>query len=207
MIARKSMRVDLRIIADMIEPGSRVLDVGCDDGQLLSHLTREKDVDGRGIELSMEGVHACVSNGLSVMRGNADTDLADYPDDTFDFVVLSQTIQATRQPRRTLERLLRIGGKVIVSFPNFGHWRVRMFLMFQGRMPVCDFMPYEWHETPNIHFCTIRDFVNLCHEMEIEVLRSRALDQNGQSRRIGAGVGIANLFGQQAVFLLRRKSA
>ena len=130
--------------------------------------------------------------------------MADYPDDAFDFVVLSQTIRAMK-PRRTLERLLRIGGKVIVPSP-ISAIGVRMF-MFQGGMPVCDFMPYEWHETSNIHFCTIRDFVNLCHEMEIEVLRSRALDQNGQSRRIGAGVGIANLFGQQAVFLLRRKSA
>ena len=204
MIANKTIRVDLQVIADMIEPKSRLLDVGCGDGQLLEYLTQEKDVDARGIEISTEGVHACVSNGLSVVQGDADTDLADYPDNAFDFVVLSQTLQAMQQPKVTLDHLLRIGKYAIVSFPNFGHWRVRLYLLFKGRMPLGEAMPYQWYETPNIHFCTIRDFVQLCKDMDIKVLRSQALDQEGNTHRIGSSVGLANLFGQQAVFLLSR---
>lgn len=207
MIAHKTMRVDLQIIADMIEPNTRVLDVGCGDGQLLDYLTREKGVDGRGLEISTEGVHACVSNGLSVVQGNANTDLYDYPDDAFDFVVLSQTLQAMQQPKTSLEQLLRIGRYAIVSFPNFGHWRVRLYLLFHGRMPLGDSMPYQWYETPNIHFCTIRDFMGLCDEMDVTVLKSQALDGDGHVRMIGSSLGTANLFGEKAVFLLSRNGA
>jgi methionine biosynthesis protein MetW len=201
---RNSIRVDLQLIADMIEPGSRVLDVGCGDGALLENLAQLKQVDGRGVELSTEGVNACVSAGLSVIQGDADTDLDDYPENAFDFVVLSQTLQTMRAPRKVLENLSRIGRHAIVSFPNFGHWRVRAHLFFRGRMPVNDNLPYQWYGTPNIHLCTIRDFVLLCEEMGITIQRSISLDHRGQVRRIGGHLGSANFFGEQAVFLLRR---
>lgn len=201
---RKSIRVDLQIIADMIAPGSRVLDVGCGQGALLDYLRRFKQVDGRGIELSMEGVKESVSHGLSVVQGDADTDLKDYPDDAFDYVVLSQTLQAMREPRSVLAHMMRIGRKAIVSFPNFAHWRVRMQLGFRGRMPVTQSMPLQWYETPNIHFCSIRDFIVLCAEMGYRVERSIALDGSGGQRGIGRSFFLANLLGEQAVFLLTK---
>ncbi|MCB2102547.1 MAG: methionine biosynthesis protein MetW [Rhodobacterales bacterium] len=202
---RKSIRVDLQLIADMIEPGSRVLDVGCWDGALLDYLVHFKQVDGRGIELSTEGVNACVSAGLSVIQGDADTDLKDYPDQAFDYVVLSQTLQAMHAPRDVLHHMLRIGRRAIVSFPNFAHWRVRVHLGLRGRMPVSETLPYEWYDTPNIHFCTIKDFAILCGQMGITVERSISLTNDGQIRRFGIGsLFSANLFGEQAVFLLRR---
>ena len=156
------IRIDLQLIAEMIAPKSRVLDVGCGDGALLDHLVHAKGVDGRGVEISQAGVNACVTHGLSVIQGNADTDLKDYPSDAFDYIVLSQTLQATRKPHQVLKQLVRIGRHAIVSFPNFGHWRVRWQLLTRGRMPVTDSMPLQWFATPNIHFCTIRDFVGLC---------------------------------------------
>lgn len=156
------VRIDLSLIADMVEPGSKVLDVGCGDGALLALLAARRHVDARGIELSREGVAGCVARGLSVIQGDADTDLGDYPDDAFDYVILSQTIQATRAPRRVLENMLRIGRRAIVSFPNFGHWSIRAQLAFKGRMPVTSNLPETWYDTPNIHFCTIRD-LSLIH--------------------------------------------
>ncbi len=200
---RKAIRVDLQLIADMIEPRSRVLDVGCGDGALLEYLTTFKQVDGRGIELSSEGVNACVSAGLSVIQGNADTDLVDYPEHAFDYVILSQTLQAMRAPRMALEQLLRIGRRAIVSFPNFAHWRVRYYLLMRGRMPMSGALPYSWYDTPNIHLCTIRDFLELCRELGITIERSLALDHASVPRAI-SGVVSANLFGEQAVFLLRK---
>jgi len=201
---RKAIRVDLQLIADMIESGARVLDVGCGDGTLLDYLVRFKQVDGRGIELSTEGVNACVSAGLSVIQGDAETDLKDYPDQAFDYVVLSQTLQAMAAPRVVLEELLRIGRRAIVSFPNFAYWRLRWYLVWRGRMPVNQSLPYQWHDTPNIHFCTIKDFVILCEEMGISIERSISLDNNGTRRRVRSAIFLANLFGEQAVFLLRR---
>ena len=152
-------RVDLLLVADMVEANSRVLDVGCGDGALLRLLAEEKGVDARGIELSQRGVNDCVAKGLSVIQGDADTDLADYPDDAFDYVILSQTLQATRQPRKVLEHMLRIGRHAIVSFPNFGHWRIRAQVAFGGHMPLTRNLSYSWYDTPNIHFCTIQDFI------------------------------------------------
>jgi methionine biosynthesis protein MetW len=202
--ASSTIRVDLQLIADMIEPRSRVLDVGCGDGTLLDYLVQFKQVDGRGIELSSDGVNACVSAGLSVIQGDADTDLFDYPDRAFDYVVLSQTLQAMRAPRTTLQQLLRIGGHAIVSMPNFAHWRLRWALLTEGRMPVSDALPHAWYDSPNIHLCTIRDFVALCREMDARIERGLFLDQLGTPRRLGSALTLANLLGEQAVFLLCR---
>jgi len=200
----KSIRVDLQLIADMIDPNTRVLDVGCGGGDLLEYLWREKGVDGRGIEISTDGVKACVSRGLSVVQGDVETDLKDYPDDAFDYVILSQTLQAMMEPRRVLEQMTRIGKHAIVSLPNFAYWRLRLYIMFKGRMPVSDNLPYQWYDTPNIHFCTIRDFVKLAEDMGLTIERSLFLDDEGASRTIGKGVAMANWFGEQAVFLLRK---
>ena len=201
---RSALRIDLQLIADMVEPSSRLLDIGCGDGSLLEYLWHEKDVDGRGIELSMEGVNACVSQGLSVIQGDADTDLFNYPDHAFDFVILAQTLQATRAPKEVLENLLRIGRRAIVSLPNFGYWRVRLSLAFQGRMPHTETLPHNWYDTPNIHFCTIRDFVDLCHELEIVIEKSFSLDSTGRGKQVRNGYFNANLLGEQGVFLLNR---
>ena len=202
---RKSIRVDLQLIAGMIEPHSRVLDVGCGDGALLDYLVHFRHVDGRGIELSTEGVNASISAGLSVIQGDADTDLKDYPDDVFDYVVLSQTLQAMVQPKAVLSHLLRIAKRAIVSFPNFAHWRARLALGILGRMPVSQTLPYEWYETPNIHLCTIRDFVALCRELDIVIEARKILDTRGRVRNVSTTLFSANLFGEQAVFLLRKK--
>lgn len=199
-----AIRVDLQLIADMIEPASRVLDVGCGDGSLLDYLVHEKAVDGRGIEISPAGVNACLRQGLSVVQGDAETDLADYPSRAFDYVVLSQTLQATHEPARVLDELLRIGRYCIVSFPNFGHWRCRLQLLFRGRMPVTARLPNPWYATPNIHFCTISDFVDLCREQGVTVVRRYALNHEGTLGGLSGTGFLANLLGEQGVFLLAR---
>jgi methionine biosynthesis protein MetW len=197
------IRIDLQLIADMVAAKSRVLDVGCGDGTLLDYLVHFKQVDGRGMEISQAGVNACVSQGLSVIQGNADFDLKDYPPDAFDYVILSQTLQATRKPHQVLRQLVRIGRRAIVSFPNFAHWRVRWQLLSRGRMPVTESMPLQWYDSPNIHFCTILDFIVLCRELGIVVERGMAISRSGRPRLVRSNT-LANIFGEQGLFLLRR---
>ncbi|MBM3502555.1 MAG: methionine biosynthesis protein MetW [Alphaproteobacteria bacterium] len=197
------IRVDLLVIASLISDGARVLDVGCGDGALLEHLTRTKSVDGRGIELSQAGVNAGVARGLSVIQGDADTDLKDYPDGAFDYAVLSQTLQATRNPKRVLEQLVRIARNAIVTIPNFGHWRVRLSLALGGRMPMTDLLAEPWYATPNIHLCTIRDLTALCRESAIGIEQVRFLDSQGQTMSLRS-LRFANLLSEQALFVLRR---
>jgi methionine biosynthesis protein MetW len=200
--AAGELRQDLRLIAEMIQPGSRVLDIGCGDGSLLAYLARQKSVDGRGIELSQSGVNACVGHGLSVIQGDADRDLEAYPAWAFDVVVLSQTLQATHRPRRVVEELVRIGRRAIVSFPNFGFWRIRFGLLLTGRMPVSHCLAHPWYETPNIHLCTIRDFVALCDEIGVRVDRSVTLDRHGQPYSLDPRGSLANLLSEQGIFVL-----
>ena len=197
-------RPDFLLIADMVQKGARVLDVGCSDGALLKLLIEQCEVDGRGIELEQRNVNHCVAEGLSVVQGDADTDLMIYPDDAFDFVILSQTIQATQKPRQVLEQLLRIGKHVIVSFPNFGHWQIRLYIGMRGRMPVTASLPDPWYETPNIHFCTIKDFIALCDTLDAKVQNKIAVNAHGRQVNLGNNVVVANLFAKQAVFLLQR---
>jgi methionine biosynthesis protein MetW len=200
--APDELRRDLGLIAEMIEPATRVLDIGCGDGALLAYLARAKAVDARGIELSQSGVNACVRHGLSVIQGDADRDLDAFPDAAFDVVVLSQTLQATRQPRHVLEALLRIGKRAIVSFPNFGYWRIRLALLRRGRMPVSELLSNPWYDTPNIHLCTISDFVALCDEIGARIERSLTLDRHGRPFALDPRGGLANLLAEQGVFVL-----
>ncbi len=202
-----AIREDLRLVASMIDTGARVLDIGCGDGELLYYLAHERGVDGRGMELSQSGVHACVRHGLPVIQGDADNDLDAYPSDAFDYVVLSQTLPATRHPRKVMQNLVRIARHAIVSFPNFGHWRIRLDLMLRGRMPMTALLSAPWYDTPNIHFCTIRDFLALCAEDGIRVERSVTLDRFGRPFSLDPAGKLANVLSAQAVFQLAKPGA
>ncbi|WP_108658893.1 methionine biosynthesis protein MetW [Acuticoccus kandeliae] len=197
-------RLDYDVIRELVAPGSRILDVGCGDGALMALLEGSHRVRASGIELSQAGVNEAVALGLSVIQGDADTDLDAYPDRSFDYVILSQTLQATRDPKSVLENLLRIGTRCVVSFPNFGFWKVRLKLLLEGQMPNTGLLPDPWWATSNIHFCTIRDFITLCDDMGVEVERAIALNTWGKRIPINAPWWFWNLFGEQAVFLLRR---
>lgn len=200
----ETLRPDLAIVAEWVDPGSRVLDVGCSDGALLQHLRIDKGVDGRGIELEPEMVRRALHRGVAVVQGDANIDLADYPDDAFDTVILSQTLQAMTRPKDVLEHMARIGRQTIVSFPNFGFWRVRLHLLLKGRMPVTKHLPVTWYETPNIHFCTIADFTDLAREVDLDIKRWAYLTGDGRVKRGVPGVH-ANLLGEQGLFLLERR--
>jgi methionine biosynthesis protein MetW len=193
------LRPDLAVIADNVAPASRVLDVGCGDGALMAALRDTRQVDARGLEIEPGNVAACVARGLSVIQGDADTDLGYYPDAAFDYAILSQTLQTTKRPDQVLEELLRIGRKAFVSFPNFAHWRVRLSLLWGGRMPVTRLLPVAWYETPNIHHVTVDDFRALVGERAIRVEQAWYLRGDRQT-----GPAAANFRAEHAVFLLSR---
>ena len=194
-----TLRPDLAAIADAVPAGARVLDIGCGDGALLAHLRDTKGVDARGIDVAATNVASAVARGLSVVQGDADADLADYPAGAFDMAILSDTLQAMQHPAAVLAELVRIGKRCVVSFPNFGHWRVRASLVLGGRMPVTRSLPVSWHETANIHFCTVDDFRALAVDLGLHV--ESAVFLSGGRRR---GAAFANLFAEQAVFVLSR---
>lgn len=200
-------RIDYAIIEGYVPHGARVLDVGCGDGSLLALLEAKKGVDGRGMELFQEDVNIAVARGLSVIQGNADTDLVTYPDGAFDVVIMSQTLQATLAPKAVLEELLRIGNQVIVTIPNFGNWRARLHLLLHGEMPVTKNLPFSWYDTPNIHFCTLRDFMSLADEVGATVEQSAALNAKGQPLALAMPWAAWNLIGAQGIFVLSRQQA
>ncbi|MGF1650135.1 MAG: methionine biosynthesis protein MetW [Hyphomicrobiaceae bacterium] len=205
-IQKDGHRADHVLISEMVSRGARVLDVGCGDGSLLQLLEARCDVDGRGIEISRERVNACVARGLSVIQGNADSDLADYPDKAFDYAILSLTIQATREPKPVLENLLRIGRQAIVSFPNFGHWEIRWKLLTSGRMPRTRNLPEPWYLSPDSHLCTIADFVDLVAIVGADVKQAVAFNSAGRRLPINRSLGLQNVFGEKAVFVLEQRA-
>ena len=197
-------RFDLKLIADLVEDNSRVLDVGCGDGALLSLLTVRRGIQGRGMELDGAGVHTCVARGLRVVQGDAETDLVSYPDDAFDYAILSQTIQAMRYPYDVLLGLRRLSRKVVVSLPNFGTLAIRLKFGLTGRMPVTSHLPATWWTTQNIHLCTLKDFVTLCHATGFSIKTCLALRGNTARSSQGGIPFMANVWAEQAIFLLER---
>ena len=202
--AASVLRPDLAAIAEMVPQGARVLDIGCGDGSLLEFLVKSKGVDGRGLELIQQNVNHCVARGLSVVQGDADTDLVEYPSGVFDLTILSQTIQATERPRHVLENLIRIGKHTIVSFPNFGHWRVRLALALNGRMPVTKALDHRWYDTPNIHLCTILDFAALAMDSGARIEKALALNNGHPAKPMRPDSFGPNLFAEGAIFLLTK---
>jgi len=198
-------REDFRAILGLVKPGARVLDIGCGEGLLLDMLGREKEVEGRGLEISPANVALCLARGLAVVQGDADHDLADFPNRAFDYALLSQTLQTVRQPRQVLSELLRIAEYAIVSFPNFAHWRVRWELLTRGRMPMTGVLPQAWWETENIHLCTLRDFTQLCDSLDLKIDACAALADGKPARAIDPQRPIENWRAESALFLLSRR--
>lgn len=197
------MRPDFSIIADWIEPGSRVLDLGCGDGTLLAYLNQGKSVTGYGVEIDDENITQCIKSGVNVIHMDLNEGLSEFDEDSFDYVVLSLTLQAMRRPDLILKEMMRVGSEGIVTFPNFGNWKARFQLAFGGKMPVTKSMPNTWFNTPNIHLCTIKDFEQLCKDLGFEILESRAVNHAHKS---GIGLGILpNLLGQIALYRFRRR--
>ena len=197
-----NLRADLQIIEKWIKPGSHVLDLGCGNGELLDYLQSHKQVRGYGLEINPDNINACIAKGVNVIDKNLDHGLDNFEDRSFDTVVMTQALQAVHYPDRILEDMLRIGREAILTFPNFGHWRCRLYLGMKGRMPVSEFMPYTWYNTPNIHFCTFKDFENLCHERSVKILDRLVVDQTHQSSRLSAMW--PNLLGEVAIYRVTR---
>ena len=198
------MKSEYKIIADMITENTRVLDVGCDDGSLMEFLKEEKNVDIRGIEISKQKVQTCISKGLTVIEGDAEFDLKQFPDKSFDYVVLGQTLQAFINPEIVIKELLRVGNKAIVTIPNFGHWKVRINLLFQGTMPVTKTLPNEWYNTPNIHMCTIKDFFKFSNTINFKIFKSLALRNKNVSTINSSNLYFKNLFCKLGIFLIEK---
>ncbi|MCE3255674.1 MAG: methionine biosynthesis protein MetW [Rickettsiaceae bacterium] len=203
-IKRTNIRFDLKIIADLIEENSKVLDIGCGSGELLQYLKTNKNVDGRGLEILQSDVSKALSKGISVMQGNADNDLAYYPDDSFDYAILSQTLQATKNPQEIVVQMLRIAKFAIISFPNFAHYKNRFYLFAKGKMPVSETIPYRWYDTPNIHFCSIRDFRELCAKMKFTIKKSIYLTNDRKLGRFMGSEITANFFAEYGLFLISK---
>jgi len=201
---KQLLRPDLQAIADMVEPDTSLLDIGCGDGDLLAFLQHSKKVSGRGIELSQSGVNRSIARGLSVIQGDADADLEFYPDQAYDYAVLSQTLQTLRRPHEVLEHMVRIARHAIVSVPNFGHWKNRVYLALVGCMPVTKTLSYQWYDTPNIHFCTITDFVNLCEGLGLTIEKRLYVTNQGVPSTFSNKGLFANVFGEQGIFMIRR---
>lgn len=197
-----TMRADLEIIQEWIKPGSRLLDLGCGDGELLRYLSDHRKVTGYGLEIDPEKINACIERGVNVIEQNLDAGLSNFGDNTFDSVLMTQALQAVHYPDQVLEEMLRIGREAILTFPNFAHWRCRLYLGTKGRMPVSEFMPYTWYNTPNIHFCTFKDFEELCRERSIRILDRLVVDQSHQSTWL-SGVW-PNLLGEIAIYRVTR---
>ena len=198
------MKQEFQIISDLIEKNTRVLDVGCGDGTLMEHLKHNKEIDIRGIEISKDNVQKCLSKGLAVIEGDAEKDLLQFPDSSFDFVILSQTLQAFLSPEIVIKELIRVGKKAIVTIPNFGFWKVRLHLLFKGTMPITKNLPNEWYNTPNLHMCTIKDFYNFCENREIKLDKSLALQNEKISSINEFNLNVKNLSAELGIFLIER---
>ena len=198
------MKKEFKIIAQLIENNTRVLDVGCGDGTLMKHLKDNKNIDARGLEISKNNVQTCIGKGLAVIEGNAEKDLQQFPNLSFDYVVLSQTLQAFYNPEKVINDLLRVANKAVVTIPNFGYWKVRMHLLLKGTMPVTQNLPNEWYNTPNLHMCTIKDFFNFCFKKKIELYKSIALNGEKTSTINVGNINIKNLSSELGVFLIKK---
>ena len=196
------MKKEFKVIADLLPNNTRVLDVGCGDGSLMSLLNEEKQIEVRGLELNQENVQECIHKGLPVIQGNAETELHQFPDKSFDYVVLSQTLQAFYEPEKVLRNLLRIGKSVVISIPNFGYWKVRTKLLFFGKMPVTKTLPNTWYNTPNLHMCTIKDLFNFCDEKKNIIKKAVGVNENKTSIIKKSNLEIKNLFSKVGIFLI-----
>ena len=199
------MKKEFKVISELIENKTRALDVGCGDGELMKYLLENKTKDIRGLEISKESVQNCLSKGLPVIEGNAENDLMQFPNHSFDYVILSQTLQAFLNPDKVIKELLRVGKKAIVTIPNFGHWKVRIKLLINGTMPLTKNLPYEWHNTPNLHMCTIKDFFVFCEKRNIKIFRSLALNQEKISEIDIKNLNYKNLISDLGIFLIEKK--
>ena len=198
------MKKEFQIISELIDNNKRVLDVGCGDGTLMKYLKDNKNIDTRGLEISKKNVQLCISKSLSVIEGNAERDLQQFPDLSFDYVILSQTLQAFYKPEKVIDDLLRVANKAIVTIPNFGYWKVRLHLLLKGTMPITKNLPDEWYNTPNLHMCTIKDFYNFCYKKNIELYKSIALNGEKTSQINKINLNIKNLYSELGIFLIQK---